>query len=71
MNSNATASAFNQTQDYFGVLEEVSKYNVHLNYFERLWAVCSPPLSPTPRVAPPRFASSTRNARAAMGYTRD
>lgn len=41
MNSNATASAFNQTQDYFGVLEEVSKYNVHLNYFEKLWAVCS------------------------------
>lgn len=36
---NATTGAFNQTQDYFGVLEEVSKYNVHLNYPEKLWAV--------------------------------
>lgn len=38
-NSNATASALNQTQDYFTVFDEVSKYNVHLNVFERLWAV--------------------------------
>lgn len=32
----------NQTQDYFTVLEEVTKYNVHLNYLERLWAVRLP-----------------------------
>ena len=41
--SNATASALNQTQGYFTVLDEVAKYNVHLNYFERLWAVRSLP----------------------------
>lgn len=33
-------TAFNHTQPYFSVFEEVSKYNVQLNYFERLWAVC-------------------------------
>jgi hypothetical protein len=37
--SNATVGAVNQTQDYFSVFEEVSKYNVNLNYAERLWAV--------------------------------
>jgi len=37
--SNATASALNNTQDYFSVLENVSNLNVGLNYFERLWAV--------------------------------
>jgi methylsterol monooxygenase len=25
---------------YFGIYNELSKYNVHLNLFERLWAVC-------------------------------
>lgn len=42
-NSNSTVinTAFNHTQPYFSVLEEVSKYNVQLNYFERLWAVRS------------------------------
>jgi hypothetical protein len=42
----ATFQGLNQTQDYFTVLDEVSKYNVHLNYVERLWAVrisLSPP----------------------------
>jgi methylsterol monooxygenase len=34
----ATFQGLNQTQDYFTVLDEVSKYNVHLNYVERLWA---------------------------------
>ena len=24
---------------YFGIYNELSKYNVHLNIFERLWAV--------------------------------
>ncbi|KAM0342828.1 hypothetical protein ACHAPU_009192 [Fusarium lateritium] len=33
-----TFAAFNQTKDYFVVLEEVSKYNVQLNIFEKLWA---------------------------------
>ncbi|KAF4985513.1 hypothetical protein FGRMN_11181 [Fusarium graminum] len=33
-----TFAAFNQTNDYFGVLEEVSKYNVQLNILEKLWA---------------------------------
>ena len=42
LHSNATVSALNQTQDYFGVLEEVTKYNVHLNYGEKLWAVRFP-----------------------------
>ncbi|KAM0484368.1 hypothetical protein ACHAPE_000548 [Trichoderma viride] len=36
--ANATFGALNQTQTYFNVLEEVGKYNVHLNLFERLWA---------------------------------
>ncbi|KAL6923778.1 hypothetical protein ACHAPO_007966 [Fusarium lateritium] len=36
---NATSFAsFNQTKDYFVVLEEVSKYNVQLNMVEKLWA---------------------------------
>ncbi|KAG5656559.1 hypothetical protein KAF25_000146 [Fusarium avenaceum] len=33
-----TFAAFNQTKDYFVVLEEVSKYNVQLNIVEKLWA---------------------------------
>lgn len=28
---------------YFGIYNELSKYNVHLNIFERLWAVSDPP----------------------------
>lgn len=40
-------NSFNQTKDYFVVLEEVSKYNVQLNFLEKLWAVCrSDSLSP-------------------------
>ncbi|KAM4056751.1 fatty acid hydroxylase superfamily protein [Hirsutella rhossiliensis] len=36
---NATAKVLaNQTQDYFTVLDTVTKYNVHLNFLERLWA---------------------------------
>ncbi len=38
---NATAG------DYFTVLEEVSKYNVHLNAVERLWAVRISPSLPS------------------------
>ncbi len=37
--SNATIHAANQTLDYSTVLQEVSKHSIHLNYFERLWAV--------------------------------
>ncbi|RGP75698.1 methylsterol monooxygenase [Fusarium longipes] len=33
-----TFASFNQTSDYFGVLEEVSKYNVQLSMVEKLWA---------------------------------
>ncbi|CAG7565110.1 unnamed protein product [Fusarium equiseti] len=33
-----TFASFNQTKDYFVVLEEVSKYNVQLNFAEKLWA---------------------------------
>ncbi|VUC23137.1 unnamed protein product [Clonostachys rosea] len=33
-----TVNALNQTQGYFEVLEEVTKYNVQLNYLEKLWA---------------------------------
>jgi len=36
-------SAMNTTlmspDTYFGIYNELSKYNVHLNVFERLWAV--------------------------------
>lgn len=39
LDRSATFTALNQTQGYFNVLEEVGKYNVQLNYFERLWAV--------------------------------
>lgn len=33
--SNATAP-----ETYLGIYSELSKYNIHLNIFERLWAVC-------------------------------
>lgn len=58
--SNATIGALNQTQDYFGVLEEVTKYNIHLNYGEKLWAVRLPAL-PTAPLDP-----SLRNKKANM-----
>jgi methylsterol monooxygenase len=34
--SNVTLTA---PETYFGIYNELSKYNVHLNVFERLWAV--------------------------------
>ncbi len=34
--SNSTLAA---PDTYFGIYNELSKYNVHLNLFERLWAV--------------------------------
>lgn len=41
--SNATVKVLgNQTQDYFTVLDTVTKYNVQLNFLERLWAVRLP-----------------------------
>jgi methylsterol monooxygenase len=41
--STGTLNALNQTQGYFEVLEEVTKYNVQLSYLEKLWAVRSVP----------------------------
>ena len=37
---NATDFAFSNypTDTYWGQFEEISKYNVHLNFFERMWA---------------------------------
>lgn len=35
--SNATIAATPET--FLGIYDELSKYNVHLNIFERLWAV--------------------------------
>ncbi|KAK3339367.1 hypothetical protein B0H65DRAFT_511589 [Neurospora tetraspora] len=35
---NATVAGLSSTDTYFTVLEEVSKYNVQLNYAEKLWA---------------------------------
>lgn len=61
---NATASALNQTQDYFGVLEEVSKYNVHLGYFEKLWAVCTA-LIPFPDIIAYFLAVTSRKTESA------
>lgn len=40
--SNSTISLSNQTSDYLSVLEEVSKYNIQLNFLEKLWAVRPP-----------------------------
>ncbi len=38
--SNLTLSSLNSTATtYTSVFEEISKYNVQLNYAERLWAV--------------------------------
>jgi hypothetical protein len=36
---NATTWGLNHTETYFGVFEEVSKYQVQLSLVERLWAV--------------------------------
>jgi methylsterol monooxygenase len=36
--SNST-TLFSTPDTYFGIYNELSKYNVHLNIFERLWAV--------------------------------
>lgn len=33
------ATLLSQPETYFGIYNELSKYNVHLNIFERLWAV--------------------------------
>lgn len=39
-NSTLFPAGLNATgQDYFGVYDEISKYNVQLNTLERLWAV--------------------------------
>ena len=39
LNRNSTSSLFTSPPDtYWGQFDEVSKYNVHLNVFERLWA---------------------------------
>ena len=40
MYRNSTTSFFNPSSpdSYWGQFEEISKYNVHLNYFERMWA---------------------------------
>jgi methylsterol monooxygenase len=35
---NATVSGLNTTNTYYEILEEVAKYNVQLNWVERLWA---------------------------------
>ena len=36
---NSTSSFFSTTPEtYWGQFEEISKYNVHLNFFERMWA---------------------------------
>lgn len=33
------ATGLGSPETYMGVFNELSKYNVHLNLFERLWAV--------------------------------
>ncbi|KAH8889845.1 C-4 sterol methyl oxidase [Thozetella sp. PMI_491] len=35
---NSTFSGLNSTASYASIFEDVSKYNIHLGYFERLWA---------------------------------
>jgi hypothetical protein len=41
---NSTIAGLSSTASITTVFEEVSKYNVHLNVFERLWAVRSTPI---------------------------
>ena len=39
LHRNSTSSLFGSSPDtYWGQFDEISKYNVHLNVFERLWA---------------------------------
>ena len=38
----ANSTAFAAPDTYLGIYNELSKYNVHLNVFERLWAVSLP-----------------------------
>ena len=39
LNRNSTSSLFpSPPETYWGQFDEISKYNVHLNVFERLWA---------------------------------
>ena len=47
---NTTISGLTSTASITTVFEEVSKYNVHLNIFERLWAVRATPVPFGPRV---------------------
>lgn len=35
----ANSTLLQQPETFFGIYDELSKYNVHLNIFERLWAV--------------------------------
>ena len=35
----ANSTLLTTPDTYFGIYNELSKYNVHLNIFERLWAV--------------------------------
>lgn len=39
LSRNQTIAGLSSTASYTNVFEEVSKYNVHLNLAERLWAV--------------------------------
>lgn len=53
--SGSTAVHVNQTlPSYFGVLDEVAKYNVQLNTAERIWAVCRLRTSPDREPLVPR-----------------
>lgn len=38
----SNSTLLSQPETYFGIYNELSKYNVHLNIFERLWAVRTP-----------------------------
>jgi methylsterol monooxygenase len=44
--SNSTLLA--QPETYMAIYHELSHYNVHLNVFERLWAVGPLPANPAP-----------------------
>ena len=39
MSAIANSTLLSSPDTYFGIYNELSKYNVHLNVFERLWAV--------------------------------
>lgn len=51
--ANSTVLAAPDT--YFGIYNELSKYNVHLNMFERLWAVCYPFIAQFATVHPANY----------------